>query len=85
MFYKLKTRKYILPLFSKRKKQIILLIIPNGEGSNYLVVKKLSSLLRGITYQNHRFYCFNCLQSFATKSKFESHKSNVKIKIFVML
>ena len=35
---------------SKCEKQIILLIIPNRKGWHYLVVKKLSALLRGITF-----------------------------------
>ena len=35
---------------SKWEKQIILLIIPNRKGWHYLVVKKLSALLRGITF-----------------------------------
>ena len=32
-----------------RENQVIFLIIPNGERWHYLAVKKLSSLLRGIT------------------------------------
>ena len=39
-------------------------MIPSGEGWNYLAVKKLSALLRGIT-SNH---------SFAAENKRESHK-----------
>ena len=34
---------------SNCKKQVIFLIIPNGEGWHYLAVKKLSVLLRGVT------------------------------------
>ena len=42
-------------------------MIPNGEGRNYLAVKKLSALLRGITSKNNgEFYSLNCLQSFRT-------------------
>ena len=33
---------------SNREKQVIFLMIPNGEGWHYLAVKKLSALLRGI-------------------------------------
>ena len=45
---------------SKREKQVILLIIPNGEGWNYLAVKNLSVLLKRITSKYHRdFYCLN--------------------------
>ena len=44
-FSMLKTRKYILPTFqtkkvSKRKKQVIILMIPSGERQDYLVVEK---------------------------------------------
>ena len=37
--------------------------------------KKLSALLRRITSKNNGdFYCLNCLHSFRTKNKLESHK-----------
>ena len=42
-------------------------MIPNKEkeGWHYLAVKKLSTLLRGITSKHHGdFYCLNCLHSF---------------------
>ena len=44
-----------------QKKEIILLMVSDGEKWHYLVVKNLSRLLRGIT-SNHRqdFYCLNC-------------------------
>ena len=49
-------------------------MIPNVEGWHYLAVKKLSSLLRGMMSKHHSdFYCLNCLNFFATKSKSESH------------
>ena len=56
-------------------KQVILLMISNGENWNYLVVKNLSGLLRGIT-SNHKedFYCLNCFCAFSTKNKLEEHK-----------
>ena len=58
-----------------REKQIILLMITNGEKWHYLVVKNLSGLLRGIT-SNHNadFYCLNCFCSYSTKNKLEKHK-----------
>ena len=57
-------------------------MIPNEEGWQYLAVKKLSVLLRGVTSSHHTdFYCLNCLHSFATANKRESCKKNVKIKI----
>ena len=53
-------------------KQIILLMITNGEKWHYLTVKNLPGLLRGIT-SNH---CgdLNCFRSYRTKSKLELHK-----------
>ena len=60
---------------SNREKQVILLMIPNGEKWHYLAVKKLSALLRGKTSKNYGdFYCLNCLHSFRTKNKLESPK-----------
>ena len=58
-----------------REKQVILLMISNGENWHYLVVKRLSGLLTGIT-SNHKedFYCLNCFHSYRTKNKLESHK-----------
>ena len=57
------------------KRQIILLIISDGQKWHYLVVKNLSGLLRGIT-SNHKedFYCLNCFHSYRTENKLESHK-----------
>ena len=56
-----------------REKQVILLMISNGE--NYFVVKSLSGLLTGIT-SNHKedFYCLNCFHAYRTKNKLEAHK-----------
>ena len=47
--------------------------------------RKLSALLRGITSKNNgNFYCLNCLCSFRTKTKLESHKKVCENKDFVM-
>ena len=43
-----------------REKQVILLMISNGENWHYLVVKSLSGLLTGIT-SNQRFLLFKLL------------------------
>ena len=52
------------------KKEVILLMIPNGEGWHYLSVKETSALLRGITPKhNSDFSCLNCLHSFARENK----------------
>ena len=58
-------------------------MIPDGVGSHYLVVKKLSALLRGITSKHHGdFYCLNCLYSFASENKREYHKKLFEKKDF---
>ena len=63
------------------EKQIILLMIRNEEkeGWNYLAVKKLSRVLRGITSKHYGdFYCLNCLHSFRTENKLKSHEKICK-------
>ena len=71
-------------MFSNREKQVILLMIPNGEGWHYLAVKKLSALLRGITSKHHGdFYCLNCLHSFRTEYKIKSHKNICEKKTYL--
>ena len=58
-----------------REKQVILLMISNGENWHYLVVKSLSGFLAGIT-SNHKedFYCLNCFHSYRTKNKLEARE-----------
>ena len=58
-----------------QEKQIILLMISDGQKWHYLVVKNLSGLLRGTT-SNHKedFYCLNCFHSYRTENKLESKK-----------
>ena len=58
-----------------QEKQIILLMISDGQKWHYLVVKNLSRLLRGIT-SNHKedFYCLNCFHCYRTENKLEGHK-----------
>ena len=58
-----------------REKQVILLMISNGEKWHYLTVKNISGLLRRIT-SNHKedFYCLNCFHAYFTKNKLEAHK-----------
>ena len=51
------------------------MITNNGEKWHYLAVKKLSSLLRVITSNNHgNFCCLNCLHSYRTKEKLKKHE-----------
>ena len=73
------TRKINVAYKSKHNltcdKQVILLMITDGEKWHYLVVKNLPELLRGITSNHHDdFYCLNCFHSYRTKNKFELHK-----------
>ena len=68
------------------EKQVILLMISNGENWHYLVVKNLPGLLKGIT-SNHKedFYCLNCFHWYRTKNKLESIKKYVKIINIVII
>ena len=79
---------YILKIKLNCEERIILLMIPNKEkeGSHYLTVKKLCTILSGITSKHHGdFYCLNCLHSFRTENKLKSYEKYVNIKIFVEL
>ena len=56
---------YVSKHNSNREKQVILLMIQNGEKWHYLAVRKLSALLRGISSKHHGgFYFLNCPHSF---------------------
>ena len=58
-----------------REKEVILLMISNGEKWHYLTVKNLSGLFRGIpSNHNADFYCLNCFGAYSTKNKLEKHK-----------
>ena len=73
------TRKIQVAYKSKQNltcnKQVILLMITDGEKRHYLAVKNLPRLLRGIT-STHReyFHCLNCFRSYRTKNKLKVHK-----------
>ena len=73
------TRKIQVAYKSKQNltcdKQVILLMITDGEKWHYLVVKNLPGLLRGIT-SNHKedFYCLNYFRSYRKRNKLEAHK-----------
>ena len=56
-------------------KQLILLMITNGENWHYLVLKSLPGLFKGITL-SHKvdFHCLNCLCAYSTRNKLEEHK-----------
>ena len=58
-----------------REKQLILLMISNGQNWHYLEVKNLSGLLRGITSTHkENVYCLNCFHSNRTENKLEAQK-----------
>ena len=76
------TRKIQVAYKSKNNlncdKQVILLMITNGEKWHYLAVKNLPGLLRGITSTHKEdFYCLNCFHSYRTRNKLEVHKKNM--------
>ena len=76
---------YISRLNSNYENQVILSTISNEEkkGWHYLVVKKLSTLLRGISSKHHScFYCLNCLHCFRIGNKRKSHEKVCKNKVF---
>ena len=73
------TRKINVAYKSKNNltcdKQVILLMITDGEKWHYLTVKNLPGLLRGITSTHKEdFYCLNCFRSYGTINKLEAHK-----------
>ena len=50
--------------------QVILLMITDGKNWHYVVVKKLSAPLTGVTSNcKEDFYCLNCFHSYTTKNK----------------
>ena len=56
------------------EKQVILLMITNGENWHYLVEKSLPRLLKGITLNLKEDFCLNCFHLYRTKNKLEEHK-----------
>ena len=74
---------YVSKHNSNREKQVIILIISNGEKWHYLAVKKLLALFRGIKGKHQGdFYCLNCLHCFAIENNCESHKTVCENKDF---
>ena len=73
------TRKIQVAYKSKQNltcdKQVILLMITDGEKWHYLTVKNFSGLFRGTTSSHKEdFYCLNCFCSNRTRNKLEVHK-----------
>ena len=84
---------YVSKYNSNREKQVIFLIIPNGERReaksktrwHYLAVKQLSALLRITTSKNDvGFYYLNVFIPLEQKTNLNRIKMYVKIKIFKM-
>ena len=79
MYVPHKTGKIHLAYQSKynltREKQVVLLMITDGQKWHYLAVTRLSGLLRGVTSNNNGdFYCLNCFCRYRTKNKLELDK-----------
>ena len=67
------------------EKQVISLMITDGEKWHYLTVKNLPGLLRGITSSHEEdFYCLNCFRSYRTRNKLEVHQKYVKTMIIAI-
>ena len=67
-----------------REKQVLSLMISNGENWHYLVVKSLPGLLKGITWShNEDFYCLNCF-CILQKINLKNIKKYIKITNIVM-
>ena len=73
------TRKIQVAYKSKNNltcdKQVILVMITDGEKWHYLTVKNLPGLLRRIISSHEEdFYCLKCFRSYRTRNKLEAHK-----------
>ena len=65
---------YISKYNHKRKNQVNLLMITDGERWHYLAIISLSALLRRITSSHYGdFYCLNCFHSYSTHNKLKKH------------
>ena len=77
--------EYVSKHNHKCENQVILLINTEGKKWDYLDVKSLSALFRGITSKHDGdFYCLNCFHSYSTKNKLKNMKERVMIMIIVM-
>ena len=61
---------------NKRKHNIVLLLIKDGDNSHYCLVKNLSALLSSQVNKRKSklYFCLNCLNGFDTMEKLEKHK-----------
>ena len=87
MFCMLKKKKvypdYVSKHNSNHKEDILSMISKAEKQWHYLEVKKLSALLRRITFKHYGdFYGLNCYHSFRTKNKLQSYKKVCEKKDF---
>ena len=87
MFLYVKKEKIYTPYVSKynsnHEKQVNLSMIPNASRWRFLELKELAALLREIISKNNRrFYCWNFIHPFKTKSKLQPYKKVCKNKNF---
>ena len=74
---------------TKRKHDIVLLLLKDGEKSHYCLVKNISALLSSqINNNDHkRYFCLNCFNSFKDEDKLKEHKDycyeNESVKILI--
>ena len=73
-FYKKVSPAYKSKFNKTREKQVILLIITDGQKQHYVAVKNLSSLLKKKADHSAHYYCLNCFKPFRIKSKLKSHE-----------
>ena len=61
---------------NKRKNNIVLLLIKDGDNSHYCIAKNLSALLSSQVnkHKSKLYFCLNCLNGFDTMEKLEKHK-----------
>ena len=61
---------------NKRKNNIVLLLIKDGDNSHYCLAKNLSALLSSQVnkHKSKLYFCLNCLNGFDTMEKLEKHK-----------
>ena len=72
--YPLRRSKHAMK--NKRKYNIILLLIKDGDNSHYCLVKNESALLSSQVnkHKGKLYFCLNCLNGFDTPEKLENHK-----------
>ena len=60
----------------ERENQVFLLMITDGKKWDFLAVKSLFVLLRGITGNNNGdFYCLNICRPYTTENKLKKHRN----------